>query len=88
MDIPVNARPVPRVVDEPQKGEQVLLVGSCLLVMSIELLNSAIEAVIERFGAEHHELSGRAKDMGSAAVFVLMINVVLTWLLILGPRYY
>ena len=68
--------------------EQVLLVGSCLLVMSIELLNSAIEAVIERFGAEHHELSGRAKDMGSAAVFVLMINVVLTWLLILGPRYY
>ena len=55
---------------------------------AIELLNSAIEAVIERFGAEHHELSGRAKDMGSAAVFVLMINVVLTWLLILGPRYY
>ena len=67
--------------------EQVLLVGSCLLVMAMELLNSAIEAVIERFGGEHHELSGRAKDMGSAAVFVLMANVVLTWLLILGPRY-
>jgi len=67
--------------------ERVLLVGSGLLVLGIELLNSAIEAVIERFGAEDHELAGRAKDMGSAAVFVLMINVVLTWALILGPRY-
>ncbi len=67
--------------------ERVLLVGSGLLVLSIELLNSAIEAVIERYGAEHHELAGRAKDMGSAAVFVLMINVVMTWALILGPRY-
>jgi diacylglycerol kinase (ATP) len=67
--------------------ERVLLVGSGLLVLSIELLNSAIEAVIERYGAEHHELAGRAKDMGSAAVFVLMANVVMTWALILGPRY-
>jgi diacylglycerol kinase (ATP) len=66
--------------------ERVLLVGSCLLVMGTELLNSAIEAVIERYGAEHHELAGRAKDMGSAAVFVMMINVVLTWGLILWPR--
>ncbi|HVR81687.1 MAG TPA: diacylglycerol kinase [Luteimonas sp.] len=67
--------------------ERVLLIGSGLLVLSIELLNSAIEAVIERYGAEHHELAGRAKDMGSAAVFVLMMNVLLTWGLILGPRY-
>jgi diacylglycerol kinase (ATP) len=67
--------------------ERVLLVGSGLLVLSVELLNSAVEAVIERYGAEHHELAGRAKDMGSAAVFVLMINVVLTWALILGPRF-
>jgi diacylglycerol kinase (ATP) len=67
--------------------ERALLVGSCLLVLAVELLNSAIEAVIERFGAEFHELSGRAKDMGSAAVFVLMLNVVLAWALILGPRY-
>lgn len=66
--------------------ERALLLGSCLLVLSIELLNSAIEAVIERYGAEHHELAGRAKDMGSAAVFVLMLNVMLTWGLILGPR--
>ncbi|HET9023454.1 MAG TPA: diacylglycerol kinase [Burkholderiaceae bacterium] len=67
--------------------ERALLLGSGLLVLGIELLNSAIEAVIERYGAEHHELAGRAKDMGSAAVFVAMINVVMTWALILGPRY-
>ena len=66
--------------------ERVLLVGSGLLVLSVELLNSAIEAVIERYGAEHHELAGRAKDMGSAAVFVVMLNVLLVWGLILGPR--
>lgn len=66
--------------------ERVLLIGSCLLVLSIELLNSSIEAVIARYGDEHHELAGRAKDMGSAAVFVLMMNVILVWALILGPR--
>ncbi len=67
--------------------EQVLLIGSCLLVMAMELMNSSMEAVIERFSSERHELAGRAKDMGSAAVFVLMINVVLVWALLLLPRY-
>ncbi len=66
--------------------ERALLVGSCLLVIAAELLNSSIEAVIERYGPEHHELAGRAKDMGSAAVFVMMMNVLLVWVLILGPR--
>ena len=66
--------------------ERVLLVGSMLLVLSMELLNSAVEAVIERYGPEYHELAGRAKDMGSAAVFVLMMNVLLTWGAILLPR--
>ena len=66
--------------------ERVLLIGSMLLVLSIELLNSAIEAVIERYGPEFHELAGRAKDMGSAAVFVLMMNVLLVWAAILLPR--
>ena len=66
--------------------ERALLLGSCLLVLSIELLNSSIEAVIERYGPEFHELAGRAKDMGSAAVFVLMMNVVLVWGFVLGPR--
>ena len=67
--------------------ERALLIGSCLLVMAMELMNSSMEAVIERYGAEHHELAGRAKDMGSAAVFVLMMNVLLVWALILAPRY-
>ena len=67
--------------------ERALLIGSCLLVIAMELMNSSMEAVIERFGAERHELAGRAKDMGSAAVFVLMMNVVMVWALVLGPRY-
>jgi diacylglycerol kinase (ATP) len=66
--------------------EKVLLVGSMLLVLSAELLNSAIEALIDRYGAEQHELAGRAKDMGSAAVFLLMMNVLLCWGLLLVPR--
>lgn len=66
--------------------ERVLLIGSMLLVLSVELLNSAVEAVIERYGPEFHELAGRAKDMGSAAVFVVMMNVLLTWGVIVLPR--
>ena len=66
--------------------ERAVMIGSCLLVLAAELLNSAIEAVIERYGPEQHELAGRAKDMGSAAVFVLMLNVVVCWGLILAPR--
>jgi diacylglycerol kinase (ATP) len=66
--------------------ERSLLIGSCLLVLAGELLNSAVEALIERYGPEYHELAGRAKDMGSAAVFVLMMNVLLCWSFILGPR--
>lgn len=66
--------------------ERVLLVGSGLLVIAMELLNSAIEAVIERYGAEYHVLAGRAKDMGSAAVFVTMLNMLLAWSAIVGPR--
>ena len=66
--------------------ERVLLIGSMLLVLSVELLNSAVEAVIERYGPEFHELAGRAKDMGSAAVFVVMMNVLLVWGAVLLPR--
>ncbi|MDH5822185.1 diacylglycerol kinase [Luteimonas sp. RD2P54] len=67
--------------------ERAMLLGSCLLVLVVELLNSAIETVIERFGPERHELAGRAKDMGSAAVFVAMLNAGATWALILLPRW-
>ncbi|MEN1927282.1 diacylglycerol kinase [Luteimonas sp. MJ293] len=67
--------------------ERALLLGSCLLVPMVELLNSAMEAVIERFGNEPHELAGRAKDMGSAAVCVAMINAGAVWALVLIPRW-
>ena len=66
--------------------ERVLLIGSMLLVLSVELLNSAVEGVIERYRPEFHELAGRAKDMGSAAVFVVMVNVLLVWGALLLPR--
>lgn len=66
--------------------ERVLLVGCCLLVLALELVNSAIETLIERYGPEFHALAGRAKDMGSAAVFVGMLNVAMTWGLVVGPR--
>ncbi|WP_027070573.1 diacylglycerol kinase [Novilysobacter defluvii] len=66
--------------------ERVLLVAPMMLVLVVELVNSAIEAVIERYGAEHHELAGRAKDMGSAAVFLSMLLVVFTWSVLLWPR--
>lgn len=56
-----------------------LLVGSCVLVLITELLNSAIESVVDRIGTEPHELSGRAKDIGSAAVMLALILAGLTW---------
>ena len=59
--------------------EIALLVGSLFLVLIIEILNSAIEAVVDRFGSERHELAGRAKDMGSAAVFLALTNVIVIW---------
>ncbi|USD67702.1 diacylglycerol kinase [Vibrio sp. SCSIO 43136] len=65
------------------KIEQVALVASLVLILIVELLNSAIEAVVDRIGPEKHELSGRAKDIGSAAVFVALCLAGFTWLLIL-----
>lgn len=65
--------------------EKGLLIGSVLLVLIVELLNSAIEAVVDRVSVEHHELSKRAKDMGSAAVFFALLNVLILWGVILYP---
>ena len=56
-----------------------ILIGSLLLVMIVELLNSGLEAVVDRVGDEHHKLAGRAKDMGSAAVFIALLNVIVIW---------
>ena len=66
--------------------ERALLVGSLLLVPIVELLNSAIEANVDRVGLERHELSGRAKDIASAAVFSSIAFCVVIWGLILLPR--
>ena len=63
--------------------EIVLLIGSVVLVLLVELLNSAVEAVVDRVGFEHHELSGRAKDIGSAAVMLSLLWAAATWALIL-----
>ncbi|OQW75528.1 MAG: diacylglycerol kinase [Proteobacteria bacterium ST_bin11] len=63
--------------------EKVLLIGSVVLVLLVELLNSAVEAVVDRVGFEHHELSGRAKDIGSAAVMLSLIWAGVTWALLL-----
>lgn len=63
--------------------ERALLIGSLFLILIVELLNSAIEAVVDRFGAEIHRLSGRAKDMGSAASVIAQINCVVIWILCL-----
>lgn len=60
-----------------------LLIGSVMLIMVVEILNSAIEAVVDRIGTEHHELSGRAKDLGSAAVLLSIIIAVITWSILL-----
>lgn len=63
--------------------EKALMIGSLLLVMIVELMNSAIEAVVDRIGTERHELAGRAKDMGSAAVTLTLLNAVIIWLFML-----
>lgn len=63
--------------------ERALLLGSLLLVLVAELLNSAVEAVVDRIGPETHILSGRAKDLGSAAVFISLVNVVAVWFFII-----
>jgi len=63
--------------------ERALLIGSVLLVLIVELLNSAIEATVDRISFENHRLAKRAKDIGSAAVMLALVCAGLTWLLIL-----
>ncbi len=67
--------------------ERVLLLGSVMLVLIVELINSSIENAVDRIGLERNELSGRAKDLGSAAVTVALLACVMTWGLILVPRF-
>ncbi len=65
--------------------ERVLLIATLLIVLIVELLNSAIEAVVDRVSLDNHELSKRAKDLGSAAVFLSLTLVAVAWLMIAGP---
>ena len=63
-----------------------MMIGSVLLVMIVELLNSAIEATVDRISVEHHHLAKRAKDIGSAAVLLALINLAAIWLLVIFGR--
>lgn len=63
--------------------ERALLISVILLVLIIELINSGIEAIVDRVSTEKHELSGRAKDVGSAAVLLALVNAVVVWVLVL-----
>lgn len=67
--------------------EIVLLIGSLFIVFIVEILNSAVEAVVDRISDEQHELSGRAKDLGAAAVMTALINVTVIWSIIFVPKF-
>ncbi len=60
-------------------AEKTLLISAILLVLVIELINSGMEAIVDRFGGEQHELSGRAKDVSSAAVLIALLNTLIVW---------
>ncbi|OMH38292.1 diacylglycerol kinase [Motiliproteus sp. MSK22-1] len=68
-------------------AETALLIASLFIVLLMELVNSAIEAIVDRIGSEHHELSGRAKDIGSAAVLFSLLLVVVVWGLIIAKNW-
>ena len=68
--------------------ERALMVFSVLLVLIVELLNSAVEATVDRISLENHALAKRAKDIGSAAVMVSLLNLLLVWALVLSARYW
>ncbi|QBH97880.1 diacylglycerol kinase [Limnobaculum zhutongyuii] len=67
--------------------ERILLIGSVVLIVAFEIINSAIEAVVDRIGTERHELSGRAKDMGSAAVLIMILLALFVWVSVLWSHF-
>ena len=73
--------PIALLVDVTQV-ERILLISPVILVLIFEIINSAIEAVVDRVSDEYHELAGRAKDMGSAAVMLVLLNALVIWGLI------
>ena len=82
--IAVVSVPIALLVDV-SKLERIALVGSILLILIVELLNSAVEAAIDRVSTDPHPISGRGKDLGSAAVFVCLVFAAFTWGIIFWP---
>jgi diacylglycerol kinase (ATP) len=75
---------IPTVFFLPASGlGKALMIGAVLLVLIVELLNSAVEAAVDRTSVENHPLAKRAKDIGSAAVFIALVNVPVVWVLVL-----
>ena len=74
--------PLAFLIDASAIG-RALMVGSVLLLLIVELLNSAIEATVDRISLDDHRLAKRAKDIGSAAVLITIVNLLLVWLLVL-----
>lgn len=75
---------IPLALFLPTPGSgKALMIASVLLVLIVELLNSAVEATVDRVSLEHHRLAKRAKDIGSAAVMMSLANVIVVWLLVL-----
>ncbi len=68
-------------------AQRALLIGCCLIVLIVELLNSSIEAVVDRIGDDYHELSGQAKDMGSAAVLLSLLLTAAVWVAVAWDRF-
>jgi diacylglycerol kinase (ATP) len=67
--------------------ERSLLIASVWLVLIVELLNTAVESIVDRVGTDHHQLSGQAKDQGSAGVFVSLMLMLLVWVLVIWERF-
>ena len=68
--------------------QRAILILSYLIILLVELLNSAVETIVDRMGMERHELSGRAKDLGSAAVFLSICTAVIVWAFIAWDRFF
>lgn len=77
--------PIALVIDASATGKA-LMIAAVLLVLIVELLNSAIEAAVDRISLDHHRLAKRAKDIGSAAVFLSLVNVLVVWVLVISER--
>ena len=77
--------PIALLLDASGTGKA-MMIGSVLLVLIVELLNSAIEAAVDRISLDHHQLAKRAKDLGSAAVFLSLVNVAIVWALVIAEK--